>query len=398
MRILQLCHKPPRPSKDGGCRAMDAMTRGMIQAGHHVKVLTIATDKHPWLPEELDEAYRSETRIEAATLDTRLNRIDALSSIITGDSYNINRFYAPAFEGLLIEALKREVFDLVIFESLFTAPYLNAVRSYCDGPMVLRAHNVEHLIWEQLARESSVLSKRIYLQHLADRLKAFEVNALQDFDAIVAITEEDKRHFESLGCLCPIFELPFGLDSEVIPPESSDQADHVFHLGSMDWRPNIQGVEWFLDEVWSEVLNEVPTTELRLAGRNFPENSFSGAPRVSVLGEVSNAWEVMSASGVMIIPLQSGSGMRIKAIEAMAVGRPIVSTKIGIEGIGGKADVHYLIADDAAGFAKHVIHLLQNGSMAKRIGNEARQLVFEKFENNRLVRDLIGSLEQHFEL
>ena len=108
MRILQLCHKPPRPSMDGGCRAMDAMTRGLLADGHKVKLLSIATEKHPWCAEDVDAEYIQQTGIETVHLDTRVNRVDAFANLLTGDSYNISRFHAPEFEQLLVHVLRRQ--------------------------------------------------------------------------------------------------------------------------------------------------------------------------------------------------------------------------------------------------------------------------------------------------
>ena len=189
---------------------MDAMTRGLLADGHEVKVLSIATEKHPWCSEDVEPGYIEQTSIETVHVDTRVNRVDAFANPMTGDSYNISRFHSPEFEQLLIHVLQRNVFDLVLFESLFTAPYLPIVRNYCDGPLVLRAHNVEHRIWELMAEETEAFTKRMYLQHLAERLKAYEVNALHDFDAIAAISTKDKENFEALGCTCPVFTLPRG--------------------------------------------------------------------------------------------------------------------------------------------------------------------------------------------
>ncbi|MDE0980321.1 MAG: hypothetical protein OSA78_10025, partial [Flavobacteriales bacterium] len=118
MRILQLCHKPPLPSLDGGCRAMDAMTRGLLQAGHTVKILTACTEKHPWKPELIDTNYLSTTHAEAVFIDTSLNKVDAFASIVTGDSYNISRFHSADLERALTQVLRTRVFDLILFESL----------------------------------------------------------------------------------------------------------------------------------------------------------------------------------------------------------------------------------------------------------------------------------------
>ena len=398
MRILQLCHKPPRPSMDGGCRAMDAMTRGLLADGHKVKLLSIATEKHPWCAEDVELEYIEQTSIETVHVDTRVNRVDAFANLMTGDSYNVSRFHSPEFEQLLIHVLQRNVFDLVLFESLFTAPYLPIVRNYCDGPLVLRAHNVEHRIWELMAEETEAFTKRMYLQHLAERLKAYEVNALHDFDAIAAISTKDKENFEALGCTCPVFTLPFGLDQTEMPPATPGSVHHVFHIGAMDWQPNVQGVHWFLDHVWPTVLRELPEAQLKLAGRNFHNALNVNRTNTAILGEVENAWDVLCDAGIMVIPLRSGSGMRIKAIEAMAAGRPVVATSLGMEGIHGTDGTHFFIADDANSFAQRIIDLHNNQRLAEEMGKAARAFIETEFSNEALIRTLLRSIQRIFDL
>lgn len=377
---------------------MDAMTRGLLADGHEVKLLSIATEKHPWCAEEVEPDYIEQTGIETVHLDTRVNRVDAFANLLTGDSYNISRFHAPEFEQLLVHVLQRQVFDLVIFESLFTAPYLPLVRRYCDGPMVLRAHNVEHRIWELMATETEAFTKRMYLQHLAERLKWYEVNALHDFDAIAAISSKDQADFKALGCSCPVFTLPFGLDQEELPPATPGPVDHVFHIGAMDWDPNVQGVQWFLDHVWPTVLRELPEAQLKLAGRKFNAQLDVYRTNTTVLGEVPNAWDVLCDSGIMVIPLRSGSGMRIKAIEAMAAGRPVVSTSLGMEGIHGEDGTHFFIADDASSFAQRIIDLHHNQRQAQEMGEAARAFIEAEFSNQALTRSLVHSIQRIFDL
>ena len=158
---------------------MDAVTQGLLAAGHRVRVLAACTDKHPFMA-PTDFGYQEATRFEAVYVDTRLNARDALTHLIAGESYNVARFHSTDLEVRLREIMRTEVFDLVILESLFTVPYLSLIRKYCDGPVVLRAHNVEHRIWEGLTQETEALTRRLYLRILTDQLARYEVSALND--------------------------------------------------------------------------------------------------------------------------------------------------------------------------------------------------------------------------
>jgi glycosyltransferase involved in cell wall biosynthesis len=166
----------------------------------------------------------------------------------------------------------------------------------------------------------------------------------------------------------------------------------------MDWDPNVQGVQWFLDQVWPNVLRELPEAQLRLAGRKFNDQLDVLRTNTTVLGEVSDAWDVLCDSGIMVIPLRSGSGMRIKAIEAMAAGRPVVSTSLGMEGIHGKHGTHFFIADDANSFAQRIIDLHKNPRQAQEMGEAARTFIETEFSNQALTQSLIRSIQRIFDL
>lgn len=391
LRILQLCPKPPLPARDGGCRAMDALTQGLLEAGHKVRVLAAATDKHPALEAAWSPAYREATSIETVYVDTRIHAVDAVTTTLTGDNYQVGRFHAPDLEQRLRDILRREVFDAILVESLFMAPYLPVIRSLSEGCVVLRAHNVEHMIWSRLAASTPDLTRRTYLRWVTRSLLGFERSALAEFDGIAAISEEDAAGFRALGVPAErLHVVPFGIDLDAVPAGATGAPDHVFHFGSMDWTPNVLGVEWLLREVWPAVR---PGTQLRLAGKRFPEELRAEAerlPGVEVVGEVEDPWSVLGAAGVAVIPIASGSGMRIKAVEALAAGRPVVTTTTGIEGIPAIHRRHVWIADDPVSFAAGINTLLSDPVTALRLGDAGRELAVQRFANGPIVQDLIA--------
>ncbi|HAY56370.1 MAG TPA: hypothetical protein DCX49_02975, partial [Flavobacteriales bacterium] len=133
LRVLQLCHKPPRPSVDGGCLAMDSVTQALIQEGHDLKVLSLSTHKHPFRPEAMDASYLEATGFEAIHADTELNVRDAASHLVTGESYHLSRFHVPEMEQRIEAILRETVFDVVLLESLFVASYIPAIRRLSDA-------------------------------------------------------------------------------------------------------------------------------------------------------------------------------------------------------------------------------------------------------------------------
>lgn len=389
MRILQLCHKPPKPEIDGGCIAMSKISEGLLAAGHELKILTASTHKHPFTPEKIDPKFVASTNIESVFLDTRINIIDAFSALVTADSYNISRFFSPDFDKKIRDILSENHFDVVHLESLFMTPYISTIRKACPAKIVLRSHNLEHLIWERLASSAGNPAKKMYLKHLASKLKKYEVKTINEVDGIATISQEDTDRFKEILCQVPLVSIPFGINLtqyENVTPRSSFESK-LFHLGAMNWEPNKEGINWFYDEIWPKVKSE--NLSVHLAGREMPQHVFDLAEdKFVVHGEVESATEFISNHDIMIVPLLSGSGMRIKIIEGLAMGKAIISTSIGAEGINVTHNENIIIADSAKAFAEAIKELCAQPEKVKQLGERGRQLVFEEYSNTRIIKRL----------
>jgi len=186
------------------------------------------------------------------------------------------------------------------------------------------------------------------------------------------------------------------MDFEKRPAASAlTSVDHVFHLGSMDWLPNIQGVQWLIEEVWPKVREQNQEATLFLAGRNMPESFKSDASLgIKVIGEVENATAFFTRNGIMTIPLLTGSGMRVKAVEGMSSGRPTVSTEIGVEGLGLVHVEHAFVANSPEEFAKHILLLLESSDTASKIAQSGQAYIRNKFSNKNIISDLVKFLEK----
>ncbi len=390
MKVLQLCNKPPFPSKDGGCIAMKNIAVGLLSKNIDLKLLTIETQKHPFILDAFPKNFIHKTQIESVFVDTRVNVVDAFSALVTSDSYNVSRFFSADFDKKLKEILEEEHFDVVHLESLFLTPYIGTIRKYSKAKLVLRSHNLEHLIWERLANLEKNKAKKIYLKHLSKKLKKYEKGVLCEVDAIATISSEDTKRFNSFDCEKPLKTIPFGIDlenySKVEAKYGSGLNLKLFHIGSMDWMPNTEAVNWFLDDVFSE-LSEV---ELHLAGKNMPTYMMQNDHKnLFVSGEVESAIDFMAKFDVMIVPLLSGSGMRIKIIEAMALGKTVVTTSIGIEGINAEDGTEVLIANTTKEFVQQINKLKKNPKLVASIGQNARQFIERNHSNSNIIDRLI---------
>jgi glycosyltransferase involved in cell wall biosynthesis len=286
----------------------------------------------------------------------------------------------------LKSVLSASNYDCVLIESLFMMPYVETIRLNSNAIIVYRAHNIENLIWKRLAKQTGFFLKKWYMKMLADRLELYENEVLNKVDAIVPLTEQDESWFRNAGYKGPMKVVPIGVsvnDYSVldVPMESKI----AFHLGSMDWMPNVEGVEWLLDYVWPKVINQVPDAILHLAGKGMPKSIFNRATEnISVSGFVDELLNYFNGKQLMLVPLFSGSGMRVKIIEGMAAGRTIISTSVGAEGIKYTDGKNILIADDPDEFAAHIVHCFQDPLFAKRIASAALDLAKSQYDSDSL--------------
>jgi glycosyltransferase involved in cell wall biosynthesis len=397
MRILQLCNKPPYPPIDGGAKAMHTITRALLAEGHQVKVLCISTNKNPLQPRSLPKEYVEATAIDGVFVDISLNVVDAFTDLITADNYNVSRFFSPDMDIKLIRLLSAERFDAVLLESLFMTPYIPTIRRYSQAPIVLRSHNLEHVIQERIATGERNILKKPYRRFLARQLRAYEMDVLDRVDGVAAITPADAAHFREHGTRTPIVTVPFGVDpDEYAAVDGTPKGRTVFfHLGSMDWLPNEEGIRWLLNKVWPRLLRERPEARLHLAGNKMPDDLLAtDLPGVRVNGRVKDALKYMADRHVMVVPLFSAGGMRVKIIEGMAMGKTIISTPVGAEGVEHTNGHDILLARTASDFIQHMKELLDHPERIEAIGEQARALVLRSYSDTATITPLVQLLER----
>jgi len=371
---------------------MHNLTRGLLAAGHSVKVLCISTPKNSLDIDEIPADYLAKTRIEGVYVDTSVNLVDAFTDLLTADNYNISRFFSPDVDIRLIRLLSEEEFDVVQLESLFMTPYIPTLRRYSNARIVLRSHNLEHVIQGRIATGERNFLKRPYRKFLAKQLHDYEMSVLDRVDGVAAISPSDAEHFAEHGTNTPIATIPFAVEpSEYVVEEGKNAAAPVFfHLGSMDWLPNEEAIRWLLDEVWPKVLKQRPNARLELAGNKMPDDLLKREQTgVGIRGRVKNALTYMRARQVMVVPLFSAGGMRVKIIEGMALGKAVISTPIGAEGIDHTEGLNILIARNATEFAAHIVALDESPDYRRMLGNEARKLVENSYSDTHIVQDLV---------
>lgn len=390
LNVLFICNKSPWPPGEGGPIAMNNLITGLIDAGHQVKVLAVNTNKYSVNPDDIPDDYKDTTGIELVYIDLSIRLIPAFLNLFSNKSYHVERFISRAFEKKIIETLRKEQFDIVQVETLYMSPYIEVIRKYSKAKIFLRAHNIEHLIWQRITESTKNPIKKAYLKHLTKTLKNYEFKSLNKYDGIIPISYVDAEFFVS-ATQSPVKAISFGIDPDKIEMKEDKQPENaLFHIGSMNWMPNIEGIKWFLHEVWPLISDALPELKFYIAGRGMPEwiNNLN-LKNVVVVGEVPDAYEFIRSKSISIAPLFSGSGIRIKIIESMALGRAVISTSIGAEGINYTDGENIMIADDKNTFLKAVATLYSDPEKSREIGKNARDLILQQHNNKLLIKQMI---------
>ncbi|MEO7213239.1 glycosyltransferase family 4 protein [Mucilaginibacter sp.] len=391
MRILILTHRVPFPQNGGYPIVVGNTIKGLINHGHEVSLISLNVKKHTDKILEPDELLRKITYTEY-DIDTRISWIEFVSNIFTKNSYNIDKYYDAGFEKLLVQNLKDNEYDIIQLEGLFVVPYLAAIRKSSKTRIVYRAHNIEHQVWRRLAQQKGDPIKKWYLNLLARRVKTYELELLNKFDGIAVFTGQDKTSMLSFGTKIPMRVLPIGVDLAMYSPApEKTECPSLFFLGSLDWLPNREGIEWFMNNFHKDIVDGELKVKFYVAGNNIPEefDEYEVPGKVFIQGEVDDALEFINSKSIMIVPLLSGGGMRVKIVEGMAMQKCIISTTIGAEGINFMHGESILIANNADEFYNAVLKCVLDEEYCRTIGQNARKLMEEQHDINKVTESLV---------
>jgi glycosyltransferase involved in cell wall biosynthesis len=397
MRILQLCHKFPYPLKDGGAIAVTYLAKAYHRLGHEVSLLSMNTSKHWFDLASLPSDFNHYKTVHTVYVENHIRPLPALRNLLfSKKSYHVERFESEVFAKKLAELLQNDAYDVVQLESVFLAPYLPVIRHYApDAKAVLRAHNVEHEIWERVAAHANPF-KRWYLNQITPRLKTYELQQINTCDLVVAISSRDARQFHHLGLKRPAVVCPIGLDCRDYKPDPSsfDRLLSLSFIGSLDWMPNQEGLRWFLDEVWAPLLApRFPDLTFHIAGRTAPRWLHNlRMERVYFHGEVPDAADFLNQHSVMVVPLRSGGGMRAKILEGLALGKVVLSTALGMEGIEAVAGETCLLAEKPEEWVAAVAWCYAEGRQLSSMGIKAREFCEMYYDNETVANHLIQQM------
>jgi len=384
MKILILTNKLPYPPRDGGSIATLNMITGLHDAGNQVTCLALNTNKHPYPVKQIPSELRETIRFLGVDCNSSIKPLRLLSNLLfSREPYIALRFNIKAFRTALASLLQEETFDIVQLEGPYPGLYLDLIRTKSKARISMRAHNVEHLIWERKALHETSPLKRWYMNNMAQRLKRFELEVVQRSNVLIPISEQDASYFREHGLQKPLLTIPAGLSMKNYPQTELPAGPSFCFIGALDWLPNQEGLSWFLQNVFDRVLSELPEIRFHVAGRNAPSHFERQLkhPNITYHGEVEDALRFIQSYRVMVAPLLTGSGIRIKILEGMALGRPVVTTSAGIEGIPAIFHPYVVVEDDPGIFSTQLVNLLTDPQAPKHMLTEAREYIGQYFDN-----------------
>ena len=390
MNVLFISHKPPYPIVDGGCHAMDRMLRDFSFSYPNASItyLSLETEKHPSNINTIPPEFGNNIEFIHTKISTKINPIAALIHLFNSKSYNISRFKKENVSTLIKSLISKEKYELIVFESLFAGAYIDEIKNLSNAKLIYRAHNIEHKIWEDLSKgEANPLKKR-YLKHLSKRLKTFEFTFLNKVDLIMSISDMDQS----------IFVKNTHTDCNYIPVSMPSKAKYngvknaLCFLGAFNWMPNKEGVSWYVNNVHEELITKFPNVTLEIAGSFSDEIShLSEKPNIRLHGFVNSSMDFISSHGIFIAPILSGSGVKMKVLEAMSLGVPCVLSKKASEGLNLPSIIP--ICNSKEEFIEKLSLLLVDEGLCNKIGLAGQEFIQREFSTNVVSEKLMNSLK-----
>lgn len=410
MRVLFLTQIIPYPPDAGPKVKTWHVLRFLAESGHRITLVSFVR------PEERPFVDRMREVCEQVhTIPIRRSRLSDLRywlrSHLTGRPFLIERDDLRAMRATVTGLLEKEQFDLVHADQLTMTQFaplgrnttgsLHGTDGESSPARVFDAHNAVWTIVERM-RENAPLPLQPVLGLEARRIKAYEGRIVRTFEHTLAVTEPDRRllaeaaafaHAGEAGGADTIRVIPIAVDTRQLPPaRRRPGSTNILTLGTLHYPPNADGILWFGTEVFPRILTQMPDVTLTIVGKNPPPSLRALATQhpdsVEVTGYVPDLDPYMDAAALMVVPVRAGGGMRVRILEAFARAMPVVTTRVGLEGIEARDGEDVLVEDDPAEFAKAVLRVLQDDSLQARLAHNGRRLAESKYDWQVVLEDL----------
>jgi polysaccharide biosynthesis protein PslH len=398
MKILFVTPFLPSPPRFGGQRRLDGLMRGLAQK-HEVDVLSFnRTDEweHSSLAETRKFCREVVTMSNLDLVDTREKRTMQLRSLASLHSFeHLLAAGRNDFQQALDGMLARTRYDVVQVEFVWMTAFRFAKPAGAAPLLILDEHNVEYDILKRTAGTAAGLSRHIYNALNWRKLAREEHAAWCRFDGVTLTSRRDEELVRRDTPSARTAVVPNGVDlTEFSVAAGTGEADSLLYFGAINYFPNQDAVIHFIDHVFPRIRQRRPLAKFRIVGPGAPESVLSRQGNgVEVVGMVDAVAPYIEQASAVVVPLRIGGGTRLKIVEALAKGKPVISSRLGAEGLDVVHDEHLLLADEPADFADQVERVLSNSDLAARLGASGRRLMEDRYS----WQSIVLGLEQFYE-
>lgn len=396
MRLLFVSTTMPYPPIYGAAIRTWSLLRALASEGVETTFLTFSSQPAP--NDDLGPLRKLCHRVQTVylapkSLSSSVDYTRRGMALLKRDPYAILRYYSPEMRRCIQEQLSACAFDAVIADMLFSLVNMPLTLV----PLIVNAHNVEHLILKRFLRVERNLAKRGYAWLESEKLRRWEQGACRRANLCLACSDYDREVLLAAAPNTPIVVVPNVVDAGYYTPSPGDgEPFTVMYQGGMDWFPNRDAVEYFVASILPILRQCVPQVRFVVAGRNpSPDflRRFQTDPAIEFTGTVDDMRPVIQRAQVCVVPLRIGSGTRLKILESAAMGKPVVSTRLGAEGLNFRDGDEIILKDDPSAFADAIADLLFHPQKRQSIATAARERVRQDYSFPALCSAVRGALD-----
>jgi glycosyltransferase involved in cell wall biosynthesis len=308
--------------------------------------------------------------------------------------YSVASHASAAMRRAVTSHAAQHTVDLWQFE---WAPYMSSLPPSINGARLIIAHNVDTLIWQRYYETARGMLRRAYLKRQWQRFQRFEQRAFVQADRVVAVSPDDARLIREHFGMSDVDVVENGVDTGYFQDRRERRDRHnILFLGALDWRPNLDATGLLLHKILPAVRAAEPEAKLLIVGRNPPSSlrqQVAGMANVELHADVPDVRPFLANCGVLTVPLRIGGGSRLKILEALASGLPVVSSRVGAEGLELKAGEHFIHAEEDE-MAEALVQAIRQPERGLTLAANGRQVVLERYDWDGLADKLEESWEK----
>ena len=408
MKVLIIAHKNPNPPR-GGATLRNFNLMKECSRNHELHLITFTQEPYLRDPEKMQESIEGLRKyckhVEVFKIPTNSNRFSwyllLFLNLFSLQPYSVWWFWSPKLKRAIQEHLRKHSFDLV---EIGTIAHMQYAKLAPDLPKLLIHHNVESELLYRRSRTAKGLLARTYLWYQAYKLRRLEKKAFEVFDYHTVVSMRDKKTLLEIGPGANIEVVDNGVDTDFFTPSDGPVEPYtIVYVGSLGWYPNAEAMIYFSREIWPLLKREIPSIKLNLVGDGPPKELVEFGkkdPAFRLLGLVDDVRPYILKSAVYVVPITVGGGTRLKILDAMALGKAIVSTSIGCEGINTIDGENIMIADTPREFVEKIARLFCDEGLRRRLGARARETAVEYYSWKKIapklerIYELLGNMKK----